>query len=377
MRYASENGIVYVSLNYRLGTLGFLYLGDLLGSGYETSGNCGILDIVAALNWVQMNIEAFGGDPRRVTVIGNSAGAKCTAALYAIPEADGLFSGAVAQSGATQAIRSQDTAGETARKLLHHLGLQGKEASRILDLPVERIMEAQIKAGPDLSSNLHMFGPVADDIIIPRDPLAYVRSRANLPALLLGTNEDEAEIFIRNEPDLHVPNLEAVGRLFGLNGPIVWSVYQSYASKIQPQEAWKKALTEHIYTIGTIQFANAAADSGAAVWMYRLTYGGPCGAVHGYENGLINQASDEYGLVAALDDPYHVTAEGRLLGRRMRASWMAFMHSGDPNVPELPHWPNYDGERSTMTLDLECRTRTDLPVPAGEGCPHQVWRAGS
>ena len=90
-RYAAEDGIVYVSINYRLGALGFLYLGDLLGKGYETSGNHGMLDIIAALRWVRLNIAAFGGDPSRVTVIGNSAGAKCTATLYVMEAAQGLF----------------------------------------------------------------------------------------------------------------------------------------------------------------------------------------------------------------------------------------------------------------------------------------------
>ncbi|KAF9124393.1 hypothetical protein BGX30_000969, partial [Mortierella sp. GBA39] len=91
LRHAAEDGIVYVSINYRLGALGFLYLGEVLGEAYAASGNNGLLDITAALQWVQRNISAFGGDPARVTVIGNSAGAKCTASLYAMEAARGLF----------------------------------------------------------------------------------------------------------------------------------------------------------------------------------------------------------------------------------------------------------------------------------------------
>ena len=128
-----EDEIVYVSINYRLGALGFLYLVDLLGKEYATSGNNGMLDIAAALQWVQLNITAFGGDPSRVTVIGNSAGAKCTAALYVMEAAQGLFHRAIAQSGATQSIRDCQTANVTTLRSLEELGLSPAQAHQRLN----------------------------------------------------------------------------------------------------------------------------------------------------------------------------------------------------------------------------------------------------
>lgn len=155
-----------MSINYRLGALGFLDLGELLGEEYATSGNNGMLDIVAALQWVQHNIAAFGGDPSRVTVIGNSAGAKCVASLYVMPKARVLFHRAIAQSGATQAIRDRKTANVTSLRLLKELKISPQDAHRLLELPAEKLIEAQAAVGSDTSRGLHMFGPVADGYMI-------------------------------------------------------------------------------------------------------------------------------------------------------------------------------------------------------------------
>lgn len=375
-RYAAEDGIVYVSINYRLGALGFLYLGDLLGKGYETSGNNGMLDITAALRWVQLNITAFGGDPSRVTVIGNSAGAKCTATLYVMEAAQGLFHRAIAQSGATQSIRDCQTAKVTTLRLLEELGLSQAQAHQLLELPAERIIEAQSTIGSDTSRSLHMFGPVSDGHVIAVDPLTSLTGSIGLPPLLIGTNEDEAAIFIHDDPVLQSPAFETLERFFGANAAVVRDAYGRYNQSMSSGDAWNKALTEHLYTIGAMQFAEAVASSGSSVWMYRLQCGGTLGAIHGYEGSLIHAALTRNPMseMPINGDPYAVTAESYALADAMREAWVAFIQSGDPNIHALPAWPIYGSRYATMVLDKICSVRDDLPVPAGIGVPHQVWR---
>ncbi|WP_339292329.1 carboxylesterase family protein [Paenibacillus sp. FSL W8-0187] len=375
-RYAAEDGIVYVSINYRLGALGFLYLGGVLGKKYETSGNNGMLDIAAALQWVQLNIAAFGGDPSRVTVIGNSAGAKCTATLYVMEAAQGLFHRAIAQSGATQSIRDCQTANVTTLRLLEELGLSQAQAHQLLELPAERIIEAQSAIGSDTSRSLHMFGPVADGHVIPLDPLASLAGNADLPPLLIGTNENEAAIFIHNDPVLQSPAFETLERFFGGNAAVAWNTYARYEQSMASGEAWSKALTEHLYTIGAMQFAEAVASSGTSVWMYRLQGGGSLGAIHGYEGSLIHAVVTRNPMseMPTNEDPYAVAAESYALARAMREAWVAFIQSGDPNIRALPVWTVYGSGHPTMVLDQNCCVRYDLPVPAGIGVPHQVLR---
>ncbi|SFD81305.1 para-nitrobenzyl esterase [Paenibacillus catalpae] len=373
-RYAAEDDIVYVSLNYRLGALGFLYLGDILGEEYAASGNNGMLDIIEALRWVQANIAAFGGDPARVTVLGNSAGAKCTATLYTMKAAKGLFRQAIAQSGATQSIRDKKTAAVTTGRLLEALGLQPEEAAKLLELPADQLIEAQMKVGSDTSRNLHMFGPVADGIQIPLDPLASIREEGNLPPLLIGTNEDEATMFIYYDTGLQKPDAGTLERLFGENQLVVWDTFTRYSETLPVDKAWSKALSEHLYTIGCLQLAEAIAVTGSSVWMYRLAYGGTLGATHGYEGSLIHYMEDPTRDSATLSaDPHYVQAEASELATSMRSAWNAFVHNGNPNISVLPDWPVYNDTQSVMMLDLKSYVQESLTPPIG--IAHQVWRA--
>ncbi|MDU4696463.1 MULTISPECIES: carboxylesterase/lipase family protein [Paenibacillus] len=377
-KYASEEGMVYVSINYRLGALGFLELSELLGEEYAASGNNGMLDIVTALQWVQHNIAAFGGDPSSVTVIGNSAGAKCVASLYVMPKAHGLFHRAIAQSGATQAIRDRQTASVTTRRLLEQLKISPSEAHHLLELPAEKLIEAQAAIGFDTSRGLHMFGPVADGLVIPFDPLESLKGNEGLPPLLIGSNEEEAAIFIHNDPLLRSPDRGALERLLGSNAEVAWEAYQHYQTSMPTEVAWNRTLTEHLYTIGAMQFAEAIALSGAPVWMYRLRCAGRLGAIHGFEGSLIQTAlaAGDPGSIPTLpsDDPYLVTAEMNELAHGMRAAWCAFIRNGDPNTGLLPAWPVYGKDHATLVLDLVSSVHKDLPTPAGIRVPHQVWR---
>lgn len=332
--FAKRDNIVCVSLNYRLGALGFLYLGDLLGDAYRTSGNNGILDIVTALKWVKENISSFGGDPNRITISGVSAGAKCASTLLAVPAAQGLFHQVIARSGAMQSIRDTRTATLITLRLLDKLGIPHKEAHRLLTLPAQKIVEAQ-------DNSLHTFGPVRDGLTIPMEPITEVLGKLdrNIP-LLLGTNKDEAVSFLSNSSGLKVQNEEVLNSLFGTNSGLVLDAYRKAALQKPADEAWKDTLTDCLYRIAAVRLAEMAAEHGNPVWLYRFEYTGEQGAIHGAEGPFIIDSNP---------------AEGKELAARMHAAWAAFIRSGKPKADGLPEWNAFTlSDRSTMILNQEC-----------------------
>ncbi|RKN86367.1 carboxylesterase/lipase family protein [Paenibacillus ginsengarvi] len=340
--FAKRDNIVCVSLNYRLGALGFLYLGDLLGEAYQTSGNNGILDIVAALKWVKENIAYFGGDSNRITVSGASAGAKCASTLLTVPAAERLFHRLIARSGAMQAIRDTQTATRISLGLLDKLGIPHKEAYRLLTLPAQTIMEAQ-------DNSLHTFGPVRDGITIPMEPVSEVLGKlACKVPLLIGTNKDEAASFLSDSPGLKARNEEKLQTLFGNNSGLVLDAYRRAALQKPAEEAWKDTLTDCFYRIATVRLAEMAAQQGQSVWLYRFEYAGTQGAVHGAESPYVNEDH---------------TVEGMKLAGRMHAAWAAFIRSGKPEAEGLPEWPKFNlTERSMMILNEECRLEQEADL---------------
>jgi para-nitrobenzyl esterase len=156
--FADNDDIVTIAINYRLGALGFLYMGDV-DKRYAASGNCGLLDVVMALKWIKQNISAFGGDPNRVTVMGESAGAKLLAAVMVSPASKGLFQQAILESGSVQCIRDTVTSKLERSRLLSQLGLSPKDAGKLLSIPADSIMKAQGKICAGIGGNSQL-GPV-------------------------------------------------------------------------------------------------------------------------------------------------------------------------------------------------------------------------
>src|SRR5216683_62402 len=175
---ATLGDVVVVTLNYRLGAFGFLHLAELDGEAYAASGNCGILDQVAALQWVQDNIAAFGGDPHRVTVFGESAGAMSIGTLLALPAAQGLFQQAILQSGTVGPVRSSTEATTLARTFLKILDVRPEALSTLEQISAERLVETA-SALPDWQGttgkgDMIHFAPVIDGVILPQSPLQAI-----------------------------------------------------------------------------------------------------------------------------------------------------------------------------------------------------------
>ncbi|MDO7849984.1 carboxylesterase/lipase family protein [Hymenobacter convexus] len=348
--FAGADSLVAVSINYRLGSFGFLQLGNLLGPEYRQAGNLGLLDAVAALRWVHANIAAFGGDPGRVTVMGESAGAKLLGAVLATPAADGLYQQVILESGGTQAVRDTATAATVTARLLTALGLRPDQARQFLTLPTADILRAQqqLTAGPN---GLQLFGPVRDGRTIPEEPLAHLARKRPLLRALVGTNRDEAGLFMGFWPTLRQPNADVLTNLFGTNGAPVWRAYQQAARTQPTDQAWLRTTTDYLYRLASYRLAGTLARAGHAVWLYRFDYRVPGGAgpVHAQELGFV---WNTLGPKAA------AAPSAQELARQMHRRWVSFIATGSPGA----EWPAYVPTRpQALVFDSVSRAQQFKP----------------
>ncbi|SET54964.1 carboxylesterase/lipase family protein [Paenibacillus sp. NFR01] len=356
---ASRGRVVVVTLNYRLGPLGFLHLSPF---GEDLCSNAGLLDQIAGLKWVQDNIAAFGGDPARVTVFGESAGSMSIAALLAMPEAKGLFSAAILQSGASQSL-SGGQGRHIAEAFLTELELQPDGALDALHtLPVGVILSAAArmvsKVGGD--SLALLFQPVLDPATLPLEPLAAVgEGSAAGVSLLIGTNRDEGHFFFRpdREAGSFESGLQALQLMMGI--PSLEALAQEYPRNWEGQA---QLLTDLLFWGGSIALAECQQPY-APVWMYRYDWainGHPLldKAIHAAEiyyvfNNL--PLLGQYGVT--------VTPEMERVALAMLDAWTSFAHTGKPAV-DGAEWPPYTAkERATMIFDREPELQVD-PDPA-------------
>src|SRR6202050_3249931 len=205
-----KGDVVVVTINHRLGAFGYLHLGEL-GEEFAASGNAGMLDIVAALQWVRDNIAAFGGDAGHVTIFGESGGGAKVSVLMAMPAAHGLFHKAIVQSGPAVSVTDRDDATATAKLVLEQLGLDAKQIDRLQTVPPQDLIKAQTaglgKVGFGLSAMANRrrlgFNPVVDGNVLPHHPFEPVAPKisADIP-LMIGTNKDEILLFAPKLADL-------------------------------------------------------------------------------------------------------------------------------------------------------------------------------
>ncbi|HKV55732.1 MAG TPA: carboxylesterase family protein, partial [Candidatus Binataceae bacterium] len=206
-KLSKKGDVVVVSINHRLGALGYLYLEELGGHEFDSSGNAGMLDIVAALEWVRDNIAAFGGDPANVTIFGESGGGAKVSVLMAMPAARGLFHKAIIQSGPAVEMMSRADATATARDILTELGLDASKVGELRRVSADQLLKAQIavlkKNGLMSFANRRRsgFNPVIDGKNLPAGPFEPVAPEiASQVPLMIGTNKDEMTLFFGLAP---------------------------------------------------------------------------------------------------------------------------------------------------------------------------------
>ncbi|QIA26625.1 carboxylesterase/lipase family protein [Thermaerobacter sp. PB12/4term] len=350
--FAREGDVVVVTINYRLGALGFLYLEEAFGPDFAGSGNLGILDQVAALRWVKENIAAFGGDPDRVTIFGESAGAGSVGVLMAVPAARGLFHRAILQSGSgALGVRSPESAARVAARVLQNAGVEPGRRDALYALPARAWVDALAALGPGLP-----VGPVIDGTVLPEHPLAALaRGAARDVATLTGVNRDEYNLFALMDPVWLGDDEAALRRqVEAVVGAAAGPLVDFYRSRGEGPLGRRllPLMSYAVFVRGMLATADAQARAGAPVWVYRFDYatpvlGGVLGACHALEIPFVFNTLDRAGA-----DRFTGTApERHTIAQAMHRAWIAFARDGNPQHGGLPSWPPYDlQDRAVMVF---------------------------
>jgi para-nitrobenzyl esterase len=372
---ARRGDVVVVSLNHRLNTFGFLNLADY-GGQYASSGNVGMLDLVAALEWVRDNIPNFGGDPARVMIFGQSGGGGKVGTLMAMPSAKGLFHRASIQSGSMLRVAEAADTAKLAAAVLEELSISKADVGRKLqDVPVERLLGAAQAAQhklapppsgpPDFRRMARALGwsPCVDGTVIPAqtfDPRAPEMS-ADVP-LIVGTvlNEfvngiDHPDAFSMTEQQLAARVEE---RFTGRSKEVINAFRQGHP-KARPFELYSIIMASSVRDNAVKQAGLKAAQGKAPAFLYWFTWHTPVldGRPMAFHCAELSFCFDNTDRCEAMTGG---GPRARALGARMSDAWIAFAHKGDPNHPGLPKWEPFDAATGqTMMFDDLCELRND------------------
>lgn len=361
-RLVLRGNVVVVSINYRLGPLGFLYIPDV----EDVSANVGMLDMIAGLKWVKHNITKFGGDPNNVTIFGESAGGMAVSTLLAMPLAKGFFKRAIPHSGVAHPLGSRPTLGiQTYEQYLKKLNVEKGDIDKLREIPAEELMkvqeaEAAVSSGEFFASEGLRLTPIIDGKTLPEHPLDAIRNGyAKDIDIFVGVNKDETKLWNMWNPK--ADNLDdtilfkGTNRIIGLTRKgedttrEMIKIYEK--TRNTPRDVMDAISTDYMFRIPSIRLAEAQCNHQPNTYMYLFTWkstmsGGKYGAMHALELpfvfGLLTK--EEIGIFPQR------TKETEALSNDMMDCWINFARSGNPNHENIPLLPSYDLERRSTIL---------------------------
>lgn len=365
-RLSRRGDVVVVTLNHRLNAFGFLYLAELLPE-FADAANAGMLDLVAALEWIRDNIAEFGGDPSNVTIFGQSGGGGKVATMMAMPAGKGLFHRAIIQSGtyarnAHLEAMSPETATKHAHTLLAALDLAPANARKLIDLPLDQLVEGIAKASQ--AKERAVWRPVADGRNLPAGPSwpSAPAISADVPLMIGSTATEMSMLMGTFRPelfDLDEANLRK--RLLTWFAPEkldeVIATFRRKNPAATPGRLYFDISTAVVFRRGAWRHADLKAAQGKApVYLYEIDWvtpvdGGRWGSPHSMEHPFV---FDNVALSASMVGAS--ATEPQRLADQISPTWIAFARTGDPNNAAIPHWPAYTTpERATMVFDSQSK----------------------
>jgi para-nitrobenzyl esterase len=362
---SARGNVVVVTINYRLGPLGFLNLNEVTKGKIPATGNEGLLDQIAALEWVKDNITVFGGDPDNITVFGESAGGMSIGCLLTMPKARGLFRKAILQSGVGNTAVPLEEAIKASQGFLDTLGLKGTEVDALRALTVERLLSAQqkllLKIQKQDPGRITITAPVIDRKTIMELPLNAIEkgTGGNISAIV-GCTLEEWKLFSILEPNLSkLDEAEVFRRCQRLGLPeTVRELIEAYrnartrrGADTSPLEVFSAIETDFMFRIPGIHVVEALCHFNPRIYSYLFTWKSPVmdgklGACHALDIGFVFGTHDNNfcGSGEAADT----------LARNMQDAWIAFARTGDPSSQSTGPWPPYGDRRATMVLGIKC-----------------------
>ena len=352
---AKRGNSVIVTINYRLGVLGFLKLDEVTGGRIPATGTEGLLDQIAALKWVKDNIAAFGGNPDNVTIFGQSAGGMSVAVLLAMPATRGLFRQAIPESGPASAVQRADLAEQITEIVLHNINVKATDVTALRKVSVEQLMEAQLYIMQDVSPKRPELGflpisPAVGGKNLPLYPLEAIEKGASTDVsvmagstlndyiLTASTSMTEAAMIARLQPFIstnYIPGLVEAYR-------------KARAKRGDSQEMltlFEAIQTDRMFREPEIRLAKAKQKHNKKAFHYIYTWhspamGGRTGALHGAEIGFVFGSYQMSGQGPAADT----------LATKTQDAWLAFARNGDPSCESVGKWPHYGTKRETMLI---------------------------
>jgi para-nitrobenzyl esterase len=365
-RLVLRGDVVVVSINYRLGPFGFLYMPDVP----DATPNVGLLDMVTALKWVRENITQFGGNPEDITIFGESAGAFAVHCVLTMPAAKGLFKRAIVQSGYVKKFDCQPSEGiKTYETLIERLDIKKGDVESLRGVPFEKITE-KINNFEEISQSALRFTPTIDKDTLPENPYEAVKNGfAKDIDLFVGSNLDETKMWtlwasgeeIFTEETL-LKRTNGIMRLINQNEEQSKKLIKVYKEKRKtPRDIFDALDTDYQFRIPSIRLAEAQSQHQPNTFMYLFSWktpweGGKYGAMHALELSFV------FGIL--MDESKGIfaekTEETQKLSQQMMDAWISFARTGNPNHDNIPNLAPYDLEkRSTIIFDKEVKIAQD------------------